>query len=113
MPEAARTKRVPDRAVPEEPSARAKLVRERMPATLELLHRSSDAFLDNGFVQQAKCTSCHGQDLPAVAYELARARGFAINDASFGRQLPAQLARWNDRVENARQMTAPLPGAQM
>jgi hypothetical protein len=112
-PESSRAKRVPERIVPAEPAARAGLVRQRMPATLELLHRSSNAFLDNGFVQQARCTSCHGQDLPAVAYDLARARGFAIDDKLFGKQLAAQLSRWNERAENARQMISPMGGAQM
>lgn len=109
-PLAARVKNLPARSVPESAAARAELVRERLPATLALLQRSSDAFLANGFVRKANCTSCHGQDLPAVVYEAARARGFAIDDASLGRQLAAQLARWNERAENARQMTSPLPG---
>ena len=109
--ERARTKLVPDRPVPLSPAARAALAREGMPATLALLQRSSEAFLDNGFVQQMRCTSCHGQDLPAAAYELARARGFPIDDGSLGRQLTAQAARWSERAEDARQMTRPLPGA--
>jgi ankyrin repeat protein len=110
-PELVRAKRVPDRPVPPTPAARAALVRERMPATLALLQRSSDAFLDNGFVQRQNCTSCHGQDLPAVAYDLARQRGLSIDDVSFGRQVAAQMSRWADRGETARQMTSPVPGA--
>jgi len=110
-PEHVRTKRMPDRSVPPSPMARVAIVRERMPATLELLQRSSNAFLDNGFVRETGCTSCHGQDLPAVTYGLARARGFRIDDVSFGRQLAVQTARWVEQAESARQMTQPLPGA--
>ena len=54
---------------------RAALVRERLPATIALLQHSSNVFLENGFVQRTGCTSCHGQDLPAVVYGLARERG--------------------------------------
>lgn len=106
----AREKRIPDRAVPSAAAERAALIRERLPATLALLQRSSDAFLANGFVQEARCTSCHGQDVPAVAYGLARERGFVIDDVSQGRQFAAQVSRWTERSELARQMTSPLPG---
>lgn len=109
--EPARLKRLPDRPVPPVLAARAALVRERMPATLQLLQRSSDAFLENGFVQKSGCTSCHGQDLPAVAYDLARQRGFQLDEMSIGRQLAAQIPRWQERGENARQMTSPVPGS--
>jgi ankyrin repeat protein/mono/diheme cytochrome c family protein len=109
--EPARAKRVPDRPVPSNAAARAVLVRERLPATIALLQRSSDAFLENGFVQKSNCTSCHGQDLPAVMYGLARERGFTVDEVSLGRQLAAQLSRWDDRAEAARQMTSPLPGS--
>lgn len=106
-----RVKSMPDRTVPETPAARAALVRERLPATLALLQKSSDAFLDNGFVQSTACTSCHGQDMPAVAYGLARARGLKIDEVSLGRQFTVMLKRWKTRAENARQMTSPVPGA--
>lgn len=109
--EPARIKRVPERPVPPSPGARAALIRERLPATLKLLQRSSDAFLENGFVQKENCTSCHGQDLPAVAYDLARRRGLPVDEISFGRQLSAQTSRWLERSEAARQMTPPLPGS--
>ncbi len=110
-PETARTKQVPDRPVPATAEARAVLIRERMQATLDVLQLSSDAFLDNGFVQTSNCTSCHGQDLPPRAYELARARGFRIDDASLGRQIAAQTSRWVERAERGRQMLSPVPGA--
>jgi ankyrin repeat protein len=110
-PVTARSKPIPNHAVPSTAAGRAALVRERMPATLKLLQRSSDAFLENAFVQRARCTSCHGQDLPAAAYELAHARGFPVDEVSVGRQLAALLPRWTERGELARQMIPPLPGS--
>jgi ankyrin repeat protein len=108
-PEPARVRQMPDRAVPPTPVARAALARERLQPTLDLLARSSGAFLDNAFVQRAKCTSCHQQDLPAVAFELARARDLRVDDAAEGRQHEVLTARWNASAERARQMTQPVP----
>ncbi len=108
-PESVRAKRLPDRPVPESPADRAALVRERIPATLHLLQRSSTAFLENAFVQKANCSSCHGQDLPAVVVELARARGFPVDDVGTGRRLAARYAMWKPVAEGARQMKSPLP----
>ena len=108
-PEPARTRSVPDRAVPPTSAARAVLARARLQPALDLLARGSGAFLDNAFVQQSKCTSCHQQDLPAVAFEMARARGLRVDDAAEGRQHEVLTARWNSRAERARQMTQPVP----
>jgi ankyrin repeat protein len=110
-PEPTRAKRVPDRAPPADPAARQALVRERLPATIALLQHSSTVFLENGFVQRTGCTSCHGQDLPAAVYGLARERGFTIDEPGLGRQLATLTKRWNERAENARQMLAPVPGS--
>ncbi|MCX6951910.1 MAG: ankyrin repeat domain-containing protein [Verrucomicrobia bacterium] len=108
-PEAVRVRQIPDRPVPATPAARAALVRERLQPTLDLLARGSDTFLENAFVQRSKCTSCHQQDLPGVAFELARVRGFRVNDAVEGRQHEVLTARWNAAAESARQMTDPVP----
>ena len=108
-PESGRARSIPERAVPPAPAARAALARERLQPTFDLLARGSGAFLDNAFVQQAKCTSCHQQDLPVVAFELARARGFRVDDAAEGRSHEVLTARWNSRAERARQMTQPVP----
>lgn len=110
-PQPAHMRQLPDREVPATPEARAALVRERLQPTLDLLARTSGAFLDNAFVQRSKCTSCHQQDLPAVAFELARARGFRVDDAAEGRQHLVLTTRWNAAAENARQMTDPVPDA--
>ncbi len=106
-----RAKRSPERPVPDSPVARAALVRARLPATLTLLQHSSNVFLDNGRVERLNCTSCHGQDLPAKAYALARERGFSLDEMSIGRQISAKLGRWMERGESARQLTSPVPGA--
>ncbi len=108
-PEPARTRSVPDRAVPPTPAARAALARERLQPALDQLARGSGAFLDNAFVQRSKCTSCHQQDLPAVAFELARGRGLRVDDAVEGRQHEVLTGRWNARAERARQMSQPVP----
>ncbi|MDP3069476.1 MAG: ankyrin repeat domain-containing protein [Opitutaceae bacterium] len=108
-PEPARVRQLPDRAVPPTPAARAALAWERLQPTLDLLARGSGAFLDNAFVQRAKCTSCHQQDLPVVAFELARLRGFRVDDAAAGRSHEVLTGRWNARAERARQMTQPVP----
>ena len=110
VPEPTRARATPNRSVPAAAAERAELTRERVKPALELLRKSSMAFLDNKFVQQANCTSCHGQDLPAVAFALARARGFQVDDISLGRQFERQMSRWADRAEWARQMASPLPG---
>ena len=81
---AGRERSTPNRAVPADPAARTALVRERIPPTLALLQRSSAAFLENGNVQRANCRSCHQQDLVALTCELARDRGFQIDDGEIG-----------------------------
>ncbi|MEO7412196.1 MAG: ankyrin repeat domain-containing protein, partial [Opitutaceae bacterium] len=108
-PEPARAKSVPARAVPESAAARAAQVRERLPATLALLEKSSAAFLENAFVKRANCVSCHGQDLSAVALEAARGRGLKVDDAELGRIVTAVRGMWVPRIETARQMTDPIP----
>lgn len=104
-----REKRIPERAVPEAWAERVALVRERVPAALHLLQRSSRAFLNNAFVQKAQCISCHGQDLPAVAIEMARDRGFPVDEHEIGQRLTAHRDMWGKSAERARQLRAPLP----
>lgn len=108
-PAAGRRRTVPDRPVPDSAAGVAALVRERLPATLDLLQRSSLAFLDNPFVQKANCISCHGQDLTSVVTELARARSFAVDAGETGRRLRAHRAMWEPETAKAREMIAPLP----
>ena len=107
-PAAERLKKIPRRDVPTDPAARVTYIREQLQPTLDLLQKSSTAFLQNGKVRSSNCISCHQQDLPAVALELGRARGFRVDDLQLGQQLAAHLAMWNDgdrpRTEIARQM---------
>lgn len=104
-----REKRIPQRPVPDSWVERQSLVRERVPRTLKLLQQSSRAFLNNGFVQKARCVSCHGQNMTAVAVAMASDRGFAVDEDEIGQSLTAHRASWAATAERARQMRAPLP----
>jgi mono/diheme cytochrome c family protein len=107
-PSSQRLKEIPRRDVPADSAARASYLRERLQPTLDLLQKSSTAFLQNGKVRSSNCISCHQQDLPAVVLELGRARGFRVDDLQLGRQLAAHAAMWDQgerpRTEIARQM---------
>jgi hypothetical protein len=107
-PPAERSKKIPSRDVPTDAIARLTYTREHLQPTIDLLQKSSTVFLQNGKVRTSNCISCHQQDLPAVVFELGRARGFHVDDLQLGQQLAAHLAMWNDgdrpRVEIARQM---------
>jgi len=108
-PAPVRIKVAPNRDVPADGPERQALVRESVQKAVTLLQRSSDRFLDNGFVRdQARCISCHQQTLPAVTFGLARERGLAIDEPALARQLVAQLAMLEPRAEHARQMVEPV-----
>jgi ankyrin repeat protein len=106
----ARPKAIPARTVPPAGVQRAAMVRERAQLSINLMQRSSGAFLQNAFVRDQKCVSCHQQYIPALAYSLGRTRGLHVDDAELGRQLTAQLADWSAHAENARQMDHPAYG---
>ena len=108
---ATRKKSPPDRAVPADPAARREAVRDSIRRALGLLQRSSDGFLDNAFVQQSGCVSCHQQTLPAVALGRARERGFDIDDASLARQLQVQHTSWSRTRDTAYELREPQPDA--
>jgi mono/diheme cytochrome c family protein len=76
---------------------------------VNLLQRSSDGFLDNGFVKQSGCVSCHQQTLPAVTFALARERGFQLDEISLARQLTVQQTGWSRTRDRAYEMHAPQP----
>jgi len=103
-----RGKKIPRRDLPTDPAARVAYVREQLQRTIDLLQKSSTAFLQNGKVRSSNCVSCHQQDLPAVVVQLGRARGFRVDDLQLGRQLAAHAAMWEEgerpRTEIARQM---------
>jgi hypothetical protein len=84
-------------------------VRDSVQRALDILQRSSDGFLDNGFVKRTGCVSCHQQTLPAVAFARARERGFQLDEASLARQLMVQQTGWSKRRDRAYEMRAPQP----
>lgn len=110
-PVSRRGKQLPRHDVPARGEARETWVRRSAQRAVDLLGRSSTAFLENGFVRdQAKCVSCHQQSLPAVAFSLARERGLNLDDRDVGRLLDAIVSTRASEVENARQMDEPTPG---
>jgi ankyrin repeat protein len=60
--------------------------------TLPLLQRVGPSFMSNS---EESCASCHHQSLPALALDLARQRGFPVNQKSF-----------RDQAEETRQILA-------
>ncbi len=93
-------------------AARTRDLPARLQLAVNALQHSSDAFLNNGFVQaEGKCVSCHQQTLPAMAYSRLRGRGVNIDEVSLGKQLAAELKELAELPENAREMNEPLPDA--
>ena len=105
----AKSKRVPNNAMPSDGHERERMLRSGVQRSLTLLQRSSDAFLANGFVKQSSCVSCHHQTLPAVTFALAQDRGFRVDNATLARQLTAQQSGWSKTLDRAYEMHAPQP----
>jgi len=108
-PLALKNKQLPNNLVPPDTAGRERMIRDGAQRAITLLQRSSDAFLDNGFVKQVSCVSCHHQTLPAVAFAEARKRGFQIDESSLARQSSAQQASWSRTRDRAYEMHAPQP----
>ncbi|MBN9688786.1 MAG: ankyrin repeat domain-containing protein [Verrucomicrobia bacterium] len=104
-----KSKVVPHNPVPTDSPERERAIRSSIQRALSLLQGSSDVFLDNGFVQQSGCVSCHHQTLPAVTFALAQERGFRLDDTSLARQLGAQKTGWSKTLDRAYEMHAPQP----
>jgi len=102
-------KLIPNNSVPHNAPERERMLRRGVQGALNLLQRSSDGFLDNGFVRKGGCVSCHQQTLPAVTFALARDRGFQLNEASVARQLTVQQTGWSKTRDRAYEMHAPQP----
>jgi ankyrin repeat protein/mono/diheme cytochrome c family protein len=102
-------KSIPDNPIPRDVSGRERMLRSGVQRAVNLLQGSSDGFLDNGFVKQSGCVSCHQQTLPAVAFALARERGFQLNETSLARQLTVQQTGWSKTRDRAYEMHAPQP----
>jgi len=104
-----KSKPVPNREVPSEPASRERAVRDAVQKSIDVLQHSSDTFLANGFVKKSECVSCHQQTIPAVAYGLARERGFRVNEASLAKQLKVQQVAWYKGRSYAYEMREPQP----
>jgi ankyrin repeat protein len=111
-PAPARAKPFPVRDVPTDITARTDMVRDAAQRAIDLMQRSSNAFLESGFVRnQSKCISCHHQSLPAVAYGLARERGLRVNESDLGHQLVAKEAIRTSQIGRALELIIPTGGA--
>jgi len=110
-PPITRDKAAPENAVPADRTARTALMRESVQRAVDVLQRSSDGFLANGFVRKSQCVSCHQQTLPAIAYGRARERGFHLDDASLTRQLRVQQAMFAKGRDYAYELVEPTPDA--
>ena len=88
-PHTTKPKNIPQNPVPADTAARTSPLRVSVQRALDLLQRSSDGFLANGFVQQYGCVSCNHQTQPAIALGRARARRFRVAEDSLARQLQA------------------------
>lgn len=108
-PPVAREKAFPQNAIPADPADRTAVLRDSVQRAVEVLQRSSDGFLANGFVKQSGCVSCHHQTLPAIAFGRARERGFRLDEASLARQLQVQHASLSKGRDSAYEMVEPTP----
>jgi ankyrin repeat protein len=102
-------KAVPSHALPSDTAGQDRMLRDGVQRALGLLQRSSDGFLDNGFVKKSGCVSCHQQTLSAVAFARARERGFQLDETSLARQLTVQQFHWSKTRDAAYEMQPPQP----
>ena len=108
-PDNAKHNAVPNNSLPLDGSSRERVLRDSVQRAVNILQRSSDGFLDNGFVRKTGCVSCHQQTLPAVAFARARERGLQLSEASLAAQLNRQQAGWSRTRDLAYEMQAPQP----
>ena len=103
---------IPANAVPPPNSpARRAAIRDAVQRSIDLLEVSSSVFLDSGLVKRSDCVSCHQQTIPAVAFSVARERGFKLDDAVLKKQTDAQIHSWSAHLANAYEMDEPLADA--
>ena len=108
----AKTKPIPNRAVPSSGPTRVDFVRESVEQALALMERSSDAFIASGLAQTQNCVSCHHQSLTSVAANWANARGIRPDMASLRRNRDATLRMLEPRIAKCYEgiLPAPNPG---
>ncbi len=80
---------IPDNSVQLTDENRSGIVKTAVSKSLDLLFQSSDLFLKN----KKNCTSCHHQDLPAIAASIASTRGVEVQHASWDRIVARQWKR--------------------
>jgi len=108
----AKTKPIPNRALPSSGPARQRFIRKSVEQALALMERSSDAFIASGLAQTQNCVSCHHQSLTAIAANWANARGIRPDLASLQRNLDATLRMLEPRIPKCYEgiLPAPNPG---
>jgi ankyrin repeat protein len=82
-----RNKTIPSRAVPPVGPERAAMIRKSVQRAIDLMQHSSEVFLQ----RREACVSCHNQLHPALAYGMARERGFRVDELALGHQLKVQV----------------------
>lgn len=82
-----RNKTIPSRAVPPVGPERTDLIRKSAQRAIDLMQQSSEVFLQ----RRDACASCHNQLHPALAYGMARERGFRVDEQALGHQLKVQV----------------------
>ena len=109
---AAKTKPIPNRAIPSSGPARQQFIRKSVEQALVLMERSSDAFIASGLAQTQNCVSCHHQSLTAIAANWANARGIRPDLASLQRNLDATMRMLEPRIAKCYEgmLPAPNPG---
>lgn len=108
----AKQKSIPANAVPPAGTpARRTAIRDAIQRSIDALGVSSSVFLDSSLAKRNDCVSCHQQTFPAVAFSLARERGFKLDEAVLTKQTDAQLHSWSGRLANAYEMDEPQPDA--
>jgi ankyrin repeat protein len=97
-------KPLPNRLVDASMEGRAAMIKQSIQRAVDLLETTSSAFIENGFVQNRNCVSCHQQNLPAVVFGWARERGFELRKPAIAQLLRAQVRDWTPKLEDARQV---------
>ncbi len=81
------------------------LLRDAVGKSLPLMLNSSDVFLKS----RESCVSCHHQNLPSLAFAMAREKGFRVDGSAVDRLIERQQENWEPRIERAYQLDNPVP----
>lgn len=105
----AKTKLIPNRVVPSSDPARQHFVRKSVERALDLMERSSDAFIASGLAQTQNCVSCHHQSLTSMAANWANARDIRLDLTSLRKNRDATLRMLEPRIANCYEGNLPAP----